>query len=663
MNPRLPSSDAEVARMQSELDRWQAERTRLRSILHNQQNRQSALEEQNFRLREQRSRLQEEHNRLHEQSSRQQQRYSEPYQSHSLRQSPNISTLASVINDVGNDSYATTGAGPSRQRLYDWAARHPASDREDFSRYVHGVQSVDPQAVDSTPTELERALRNYRMARSALRSGRPPSSDLSVPTASALRAYWSEEPNEHPMHDRPDNSTSTSTYRQPFALSEFVEQHRLERQRRHLDIIRRQNEAAQAQAQAQAAHQPRPLPNPHTPTDAFVRVRTTIKYLSALRHTSTKQSLTLARSFGLDSLHQHDATSVPSYLPLHIDTMPIPQPSSWLTPGMTWHGLQSTDREPVRAPVLTRRQRQENLGVFMARSRLAENRSLLSSFTPDADSDRFSSLVSDSEGRWGFGGDGGNGEEEMIYNLNPHYMQLQMEQERQSQLQTQRYNESQPPAQQEVDHWPVTVTLHSVDFEGMTASGTMRASQLPEMVVAGPNNDTPNNSNNASGSDEVDAKQPKSLAMESYFHGEIIDFRTHTLETTGTPQSSTPYKSGGVDVDARYWARLGPFKCEIDKALSYSSVSGSGNGSGGSGGNGRVWDIKLDKGAKYLDENMVGSAMARSEPGSATWREEEADEVMARCLGDGRWLEKHLGRDGGEWVLMRWKGESHFRLR
>jgi hypothetical protein len=66
--------------------------------------------------------------------------------------------------------------------------------------------------------------------------------------------------------------------------------------------------------------------------------------------------------------------------------------------------------------------------------------------------------------------------------------------------------------------------------------------------------------------------------------------------------------------------------------------------------NGKVWDIKTKAGAKYLDSSAVGL--------TAEEKEAEADAVMARCLGDGRWLEEKLGKKGGEWILMRWKGES-----
>ena len=611
--------------MQSELDQWQTERNRLRSILHSQQIRQSGLEEQNYRLREQRSRLQEEHTRLHEQTHRVNDRNSRLREDlRSLQEAQtNLSNLAGAISEVGRDSYATTGAGPSRQRLYDWAATGQGENPDD-----RHDQEQDPSHdlaasgdVDSVPRrELERALRNYRMARGAFRSGRQSSSDMgAVPTASALRAYWNEEPHDMTGSNRTHQASDS---RQPFALSDFVDQHRAERQRHHREVIRRQTEQRRNEAIPSPSANAGLRSSLHV-SDAFGRARNTIKYLSALRCTKPEYGLQLARTMGLDSLHEYADCNTPSYLPLTMESLPEPQPSSWLTPGMTWHGLQSTDREPARPAVLTRRQRRDTLSRAMARNRHTDMTSssmlLPSEFVPShqaLDTDRYiSSLMQDSEGRWGFDNNPDHDEHPGSSTFDP-------------------LAANQPPATSaaalppaEIDHWPVTVTLHSVDFLSMTLSGTMRASQLPDKTS--PTSSPP--------------QEPHMKSMESYFTGDIIDFRQHTLETSPNVANTCTYKSGGVDTDARYWARLGPFKREIERAMYATNAT-----------SGKVFDIKMKAGEKYLDSNAVGVAgMGEEERGRA---EEEADEVMARCLGDGRWLERNFGRGGGEWVLMRWKG-------
>ena len=163
----------------------------------------------------------------------------------------------------------------------------------------------------------------------------------------------------------------------------------------------------------------------------------------------------------------------------------------------------------------------------------------------------------------------------------------------------------------DADHWPVTVTLHEVNWDDMTVAGTMRASQIPDKTA------------------ETEGK-----SMESYFQGEIIDFYNHTLQSDG---SRFGYKVGGVDIDARYWARLGPFKREIDRAT--ASV-----------GTIKKWDGKtkhMNWTGKESDSTMSNEKRQR--------KEMEAEEVMARCLGSTRWLRKEIG---GDWVLMRWKGKS-----
>ena len=612
--------------MQSELDQWQTERQRLRSILHNQQSRQSRLEEQNYMLREQRSRLQEEHSRLHEQTHRvndRNGRLRDDLQSLQEAQS-NLSNLASAITEVGRDSYTTTGAGPSRQRLYDWAATRHYGRPDGTEIDGDGSSPVGDMSgeVDSVPRrELERALRHYRTARSNFRSGRQPGTDVgAVPTASALRAYWNEEPNETYGTYRSEDSESSRT---PFALSDFVEQHRNERQRRHLEVIRRQNEQRRNENQPRSSQQTGLRSNLHI-SDAFVRVRNTIKYLSALRHIDQDHGLELSRAMGLETLHEYGSTITANHLPLTVKSLPAPQPSSWLTSGMTWHGLQSTDREPARPAVLTRRQRREALGVSMARNRPAEDRStslVPSDFVPThtpLDTNRYSSsFMQDSEGRWGFDNEPdstGLPEASSFDPLSYH----------------QPHSNTHPtPSTAEVDHWPVTVTLHSVDFNAMTVSGTMRASQLPDKMVSQNPGDL----------------TPTMKSMESYFLGEIIDFRQHTLETLpSNPFSDSPYqyRSGGVDVDACYWARLGPFKREIER---HSCMA--------RGVNGKVWDIKTKPSEKYLDSLTIGNLGMGVE--EIERMEGEKDEVMARCLGNESWLQEKLGAKNGEWVLMRWK--------
>jgi hypothetical protein len=79
------------------------------------------------------------------------------------------------------------------------------------------------------------------------------------------------------------------------------------------------------------------------------------------------------------------------------------------------------------------------------------------------------------------------------------------------------------------ERWPVTVTLHTIDYDTMTVSGTMEARSIP---------------------DKSSPTQESSIT--TFLEGEIIDFNKHSLETTN-------FKSD-ADIDATYWSRLMPFR-------------------------------------------------------------------------------------------------------
>lgn len=79
------------------------------------------------------------------------------------------------------------------------------------------------------------------------------------------------------------------------------------------------------------------------------------------------------------------------------------------------------------------------------------------------------------------------------------------------------------------ESWPVKVTIHNVDYEAMTLSGTMEAYNIPDKSA-----------NN------------QGAHIITYLEGEIIDFNTHTLETKNF--------NAGPEVDSCYWRELEPFK-------------------------------------------------------------------------------------------------------
>ncbi|KEF58587.1 uncharacterized protein A1O9_06513 [Exophiala aquamarina CBS 119918] len=502
---------------------------------------------------------------------------------------------------------------PSNNHLSD------ESDDE-LDRSSTAAANVDPAARRDL-LRLERALQDYRTARTALRAGR--SSDYPpVPTASALRAYWHEEP--------VDSDGTTRPWLPPLTFSSSTGPHRDHAQRLQYARVYAQRER---ERERERRHHEMP-PNLTTRRErqrdeAFARVRNLIRYLSQLRHTGVQGGLELARHLGLDSLYESEEANLPSDLPMHVNSLPIPQYSSWLQPGMVWHGLQSTDREPLRSVSFTgssaRRERQRDVlrrtlnrrreFLGLTSDSLLDDPSLLASDSL-ADPDRWlSDLRQSTDGRWAFWS-----------GSNPS-----------------RHVSSQLPEPPTSDHWPVKVTIHSVDYRSMTLTGTMSASHIPDK---------------SSSFHETVPEQPGiQTSMSSFFTGEIIDFRQQPLETELEGRN---YNVGGLDVDARYWARLGPFREEINKVKNLRGKCRSAYNQ-----DSRLWDA-FRKAAAADNENkdlapdlrhstttsnpVQSREPAETEPESN--KEAEDDEIMSRSLGSAKWIEEKLGR---EWILMRWK--------
>ncbi|KAL2014673.1 hypothetical protein VTN00DRAFT_2198 [Thermoascus crustaceus] len=92
------------------------------------------------------------------------------------------------------------------------------------------------------------------------------------------------------------------------------------------------------------------------------------------------------------------------------------------------------------------------------------------------------------------------------------------------------------------EHWPVKVTIHSVDYSTMTLSGTMEAYNIPDKT-----------------------SQTQDAHIVTFLEGEIIDFNTHTLETKS-------FKAD-AEIDSTYWRELQPFKNLTDDEMIKSLVS------------------------------------------------------------------------------------------
>ena len=92
------------------------------------------------------------------------------------------------------------------------------------------------------------------------------------------------------------------------------------------------------------------------------------------------------------------------------------------------------------------------------------------------------------------------------------------------------------------ENWPVKVTIHSINPDEMTLSGTMEAYNIPDKTT--PAHDA---------------------HIVTYLEGEIIDFNTHTLETKN-------FKAD-AEIDSTYWRELQPFKDLTDEEMTRNLVS------------------------------------------------------------------------------------------
>ncbi|OXV06833.1 hypothetical protein Egran_05398 [Elaphomyces granulatus] len=92
------------------------------------------------------------------------------------------------------------------------------------------------------------------------------------------------------------------------------------------------------------------------------------------------------------------------------------------------------------------------------------------------------------------------------------------------------------------DNWPVKVTIHGVDYDAMTLSGTMEAYNIPDKT-----------------------SPTRDAHIVTFLEGEIVDFNIHTLETTS-------FKAD-ADIDSTYWRQLQPFRDLTDDEMIKNIVS------------------------------------------------------------------------------------------
>ena len=224
------------------------------------------------------------------------------------------------------------------------------------------------------------------------------------------------------------------------------------------------------------------------------QLRKVMKYLSGLRHCSGPgDALALSKTCGISS--QYEGHHGPLCLSdKDLSSIRVNE-SSWLVPGASFAGSQSASIASGER-------------VFVHHPNTQDNRRDSPPPINRADLSVHLSVTTSAGRRY---------TPERVWDTAPHH--------RRSHLLPADSLEGDCPSS-----WPVSVTIDTLDLSSMTLTGTMSASQIR------------------------DKRSPTGESSSTtYFDGEIIDFKTHSLQTEN-------FESEGIETDVLYWMKIGPFK-------------------------------------------------------------------------------------------------------
>ena len=441
---------------------------------------------------------------------------------------------------------------PSQQSLYDWAPANNDDDGEELEDILRELRQQQPnthpeilRVLGRSQLDAEREARNRAHSSRFLNTHAPPhphSSESSLRSAAILQsvrrhprfAARSRDSLQRHMMDRErtsndneDRDRSNSRWMRPLSL----ESTRYELNRLAWQTQQRLHEYHSRDGQTR----PDNVRRNHTdnscqnlPTNP--RLEAAIQYLSQIRDsTCYEQSLSHAVDGGFVTKDffgdQHD-----DFI-LDPELLSPPPPSSWLAPGMIFEGSQQATAVVTSSSVpqsFSTSHSTSNTTTY----RLPNNQSITST-TFDRAISRPGSSDFDASRPW------------LSHTFVPPAPSHEFTQTPNS-LPTQ-------------DNWPVRVTIHTVDYDSMTLSGTMEAfnvpSQPPNLLFPNTTSNSINNSNafasfNAPVSGPI--IPPTAKPITTYLEGEILDFaHYHSLRTTAFPAD--------LPTDACYWRKLPPF--------------------------------------------------------------------------------------------------------
>ena len=442
-----------------------------------------------------------------------------------IRSADMIRRLPVVLQgeDDGQRRPNYTNRNPNRQSLYDWA---PGSDDEDAESMLNSLRDLGHlnESRENLPRYAQSRWSNWRAGTGAGRSERPNFRNTPQPRdepsgSITLRSWTDEHPDRRPQDPNLSLHQSLERHRRRAYARSQLQMYVADPDRVN---AARENESAPREATSTRLHRSERPSNLYSLTShratradlcaAYRQMivespslscfRDSISYLSRLRHCRNEQEVgELAKTLGIIS--ELENSDCPSLSP----PSGPPASSSWLAPGAVWCGRQLSSHDSgtgTAASILHQRDRLERL----ARSHGSLDSGVRRLLVPDRRNPLAQSRLNLSNALDALSVDSVNAASN-----------------------SSSYVPSHP------DHWPVRVTLHTVDLENSTLTGTMEAYNIPDK--SSPHYES---------------------SMKSFFEGEIIDFCRHDLETEN-------YDSG-IESDTLYWRELGPFKQLKDEELS-----------------------------------------------------------------------------------------------
>ncbi|KAF7508906.1 hypothetical protein GJ744_008615 [Endocarpon pusillum] len=539
---------------------------------------------------------------------------------------------------------------PQRQSLYDWA---PGSDDEDLYHELLSRANIPTFAQSVRPQSRQLNLESHR--RSHSRSRTHPRDE-----AAARPASWVETARRGYSPPRGDASIAT------VALLQSIEQHRRFNARARstlqsyiLDRDRRDNDLTPSASTWARLHRP-DQQSPGSPYPAMrnlasqadlrnayrqlflensslARLKNSIRYLSKLRGCETlEEGLTLATDLAIDNACRarpnrvSERCSKLSDLVVDTSSLPLVAECSWLTPGTVFTGSQHTSRD--QPPAILNRNPHHDRDPFFRPDRYHQDPGLA---LHERQRRRSHTRLGTNTYR-----------DRLPVPVSETSMIVQHGSPATSRPPSINHNQSHvhlPSAPS--DNWPVNVTLHDIDHTTQTLSGTMSATQIPSKI-----------SPSSPSTSTTQPSQGDASSMRSFFEGEIIDFKIHSLETenfcTGqSAEAEDGCAGGGVSVDARYWRGVGPFRELLEKEKGKRDRSGGAGIAGGKrAGKYPSRDARINEHGDDNDEDVDEDEMEVDE--DAVEDALGGEDIIASHLCSRSWIENVLLK---EWVLMRWK--------